>query len=77
MATEVSKVDDPAVGSNLGPNLKAAREEREWTQEDLAHHAGIQPAEISRIETGKRDLRLSTIERLAKALGIPPSRLLD
>lgn len=62
---------------NLGRNLKAAREAREWSQEDLAHQAGIQPADISRIEAGKRDLRLSTIEKLAKALGIPPGRLLD
>lgn len=57
--------------------MKAAREAREWSQEDLAHQAGIQPADISRIEAGKRDLRLSTIEKLAKALGIPPGRLLD
>lgn len=70
----------PAVGAlsrNLIRNLKTAREEREWTQEDLAHQAGIQPAEISRIEAGKRDIRLSTLEKLSQALRVPISRLLD
>ncbi|MFL5901830.1 MAG: helix-turn-helix transcriptional regulator [Solirubrobacterales bacterium] len=32
--------------------------------------------EVSRIEAGKRDPRVSTMERLAKALDIPPSDLL-
>jgi len=33
--------------------------------------------EISLLERGERDPRLSTIVRLARCLGVPPSTLLD
>ena len=66
----------PVVG-NLGQNLRAARETREWTQEELGQRSGVQAGEISRIEAGKRDPRVSTVEKLARAIGVPPGRLLD
>lgn len=34
-------------------NLRAARENQELTQERLAELSGVQPGEISRIETGQ------------------------
>jgi transcriptional regulator with XRE-family HTH domain len=34
-------------------------------------------SEISRLERSRRDPRLATIVKLAKALGIPPAKLLD
>lgn len=62
---------------NLGENLRAAREERELTQEQVAERSGVQAGEISRIETGKRDPQVSTVLKLAKALGLPPGKLLE
>lgn len=62
---------------NLGENLRAAREEREMTQEQVAERSGVQAGEISRIETGKRDPQVSTLLKIAKALGLPPGRLLE
>lgn len=62
---------------NLGVNLRAARETREWTQEELGQRSGVQAGEISRIEAGKRDPRVSTVEKLAKAVGVPPGQLLN
>jgi len=62
---------------DLGKNLRAVRNEREWTQEVLAERSGIQAAEISRIENGRRDPQVSTVLRLAAALGIPPARLFE
>ena len=61
----------------LGQNLRAARGKREWTQEELSERSGVQAGEISRIEAGKRDPRVSTVEKLARAIGVPPGRLLD
>lgn len=46
------------------------------TQEKLGEHSGVHPTEVSRIEAGKRDPRLSTIEKLAKALDLSLSELL-
>jgi transcriptional regulator with XRE-family HTH domain len=46
------------------------------TQEEVGHRSGVHPTEVSRIEAGKRDPRVSTVERLAKAVGVSPSDLL-
>ena len=61
----------------LGQNVRAARLERGWTQEDLAHQTGLTSVQVSRIERGKREIRLTTLLRLMKALEVPPSDLLD
>jgi transcriptional regulator with XRE-family HTH domain len=46
------------------------------TQQALAHASGIHASEISRIERGAREPRLSTLVRLARALRVTPSDLL-
>jgi len=61
---------------DLGENLRRARERLGITQEEVGHRSGVHPTEVSRIEAGKRDPRISTLERLAKAVGVPPSDLL-
>jgi transcriptional regulator with XRE-family HTH domain len=64
------------VGGNLGRNLRHARAQAKLTQEEVAGRSGVHATEISRIEGGKRDPKVSTLERLAKALGVSPSDLL-
>lgn len=39
---------------NLGEYLIRARNERGYSQRDLAEKSGVSPAEISRVESGKR-----------------------
>jgi transcriptional regulator with XRE-family HTH domain len=46
------------------------------TQEQVAERSGVHATEVSRIEGYKRDPKVSTVERLAKAVGVPPSDLL-
>jgi XRE family transcriptional regulator, fatty acid utilization regulator len=62
---------------NLGKNLRAAREQLGLTQEQVAERSGVQAGEVSRIERGKRDPKVTTLERLAKAVEVKPGRLLD
>jgi transcriptional regulator with XRE-family HTH domain len=62
---------------NLGKNLRAARKRLGLTQEEVAERSGVQAGEVSRIERGKRDPQVSTLERLAEAVETPPGRLLD
>jgi transcriptional regulator with XRE-family HTH domain len=62
---------------NLGKNLRAARKKLDLTQEQVSGRCGVQAGEISRIERGLRDPQVSTVERLAAAVEIPPGRLLD
>jgi transcriptional regulator with XRE-family HTH domain len=48
----------------LGAILKQARKEANLTQEELAIKTGTKKSYISRIETGKSDIQLSTFYRL-------------
>lgn len=54
-----------------------ARAEKGLSQTQVTARSGIHPAEVSRIERGLRDPRLSTLIRLARALSVEPGRLLD
>lgn len=61
----------------FGRNLRAVREEKGWTQEELAEKAGLASVQISRVERGVREVRLTTLLRLTAALGTTPARLFD
>jgi transcriptional regulator with XRE-family HTH domain len=61
----------------LGANLKAARTRLGLTQEQVAERSGVHATEVSRIEAGKRDPQVSTVVKLAKAVELPPGRLLE
>jgi transcriptional regulator with XRE-family HTH domain len=43
----------------------------------LGNLAGLHFSEVSLLERGGRDPRLSTITKLARALAIPPAKLLE
>ena len=60
----------------FGKRVRELREEREFSQEDLAFEAGLHRTHISLIETAKRSVRIETIEALAKALEVQPSDLM-
>lgn len=70
------RTDDPLVG-DLGSNLREARKRLELTQEQVAERSGVHPTEVSRIEAGKRDPRISTLLRLAAAVQVQPGQLLE
>lgn len=62
---------------DLGTNLRDARKRLGLTQEEVAERSGVHPTEVSRIEAGKRDPRISTLLRLARALEVRPGELLE
>lgn len=63
--------------TSFGENVRAARKAKGWTQEDLAHKSGLAVVQISRIERGVREVRITTLLRLLKALDASPDLLLD
>jgi transcriptional regulator with XRE-family HTH domain len=57
--------------TEIGERLRASRERRGWTREELAVHAGISWAAITQIESGRRpNARPSTLSALSDALGV-------
>jgi transcriptional regulator with XRE-family HTH domain len=58
-------------------NLRAARREAGLSQERLGVLARLHRTEISLLERGERDPKLSTILRLAEALGVPAAALVS
>jgi HTH-type transcriptional regulator/antitoxin HipB len=61
----------------LGENVRDARKQRGWTQEELSAATKLAVVQISRIERGKREIRLGTLIRLLDGLEVPPDVLLD
>ena len=57
--------------------LKKLRLSRGLTQEALAKKAGISRAYLARLEMGLHDPHLSRLRKLAKALGVKVSTLVD
>ncbi|MEK7374222.1 MAG: helix-turn-helix transcriptional regulator [Thermodesulfobacteriota bacterium] len=53
----------------IGCILRQARESAGLTQEELALRLKTQKTAISRIENHAEDIKLSTLDRVAKALG--------
>jgi transcriptional regulator with XRE-family HTH domain len=58
-------------------NLRSVRTERGLSQEGLSALSGLHRTEVSLLERAAREPRLSTIVRLARALGVRPADLLD
>jgi HTH-type transcriptional regulator / antitoxin HipB len=53
----------------VGAMLQAEREKAGMTQVELARRIGTTKTAISRLENSSKDVRLSTVERIALALG--------
>lgn len=53
----------------VGARLKELRKARGFTQDEVARRTGIDQRHISKLESGTYDPRLSTIVRIAEALG--------
>jgi HTH-type transcriptional regulator/antitoxin HipB len=75
---EELKAEDPAFAEGfergydafrLGGMLQMAREDAGMTQQQVAERLGTHKSAISRIENHAGDLRLSTLQRYAEAVG--------
>jgi hypothetical protein len=60
----------------VGKNIRANRRRLKLTQEALAERCDMHTVEVGRAERGVRDLRISTVAKFARGLGIPASELL-
>ena len=59
----------------IGERLRQLREERALRQEDLAELAGVGKNTINRLERNKTEPHMTTVRKLAEALGVEPAKL--
>ena len=57
--------------------LREVRERLFVTQAELCDRTGIAEATISRLENGMQRPRISTVRKIADALGVSPDELVD
>jgi transcriptional regulator with XRE-family HTH domain len=62
--------------ARLSHNVCKNRKARQWTQEDLAKRLRVHKTLISRIEQGRSNITIGTLEQIAKALGVSAMELL-
>jgi transcriptional regulator with XRE-family HTH domain len=53
-------------------SIREERIQRGWTQIDLSYHSRVPASEISKIECERLKPSPGQIERIARALGVPP-----
>lgn len=58
------------------PNLRQIREGQRYSLRALAEKVGMSYVALFRLETGETDPRLSTLRKLAKALGVTVADLI-
>lgn len=61
----------------LGNNIRKIREGKGLMQVDLCKKLEVDRAYMSNIENGKKNPTLLTVEKIAKALNVPASELLE
>jgi transcriptional regulator with XRE-family HTH domain len=61
----------------FGRRLRRLRRDRDLSQEAVAHMAGLDRTYVSGVERGERNLSLVNICRLAGALGVEHSAMIE
>lgn len=60
----------PDVRKNVGERIKARRKWLNYTQEELSRFADIARSTLARIERGETQVRIETLESIARALKV-------
>ena len=61
----------------IGTRIRATRNAKKMSQEELAYKSNVAVSNISDIELGKKDIRISTFISVIEALGVPADEILQ
>lgn len=65
------------IRTRVGVNVRRLREEKGWSQEELAFDTGMHRTYISGIERGVRNPTITVVEKIARKLEVGPEKLLQ
>ena len=65
----------PATMVHIGEKLRKQRTRRALTQAELAERSGVTTATVARLEREEIEPRMTTLRKLADALGVDPAEL--
>ena len=68
---------DESILAAVGKTIAERRRDLGFSQEDLAEEAGLHRTYVGSVERGERNVSLINLVKIAVALRIPLSRLLD
>lgn len=61
----------------VGKRIMQLRKTKKLSQQDLASEANIERSHLTVIESGKKNISLSTLERILEALATKPKEFFD
>jgi transcriptional regulator with XRE-family HTH domain len=67
----------PATLVHVGENLRRLRTLNALTQAQLAERAGLTESAVARAERDQTEPHMTTVRKLADALGVPPRELIE
>lgn len=73
----VRKNEAPQVVIQLGAKIKSIIKNKGLKQRDVAHDAGIDVENLRKYIKGVQEMRVSTVFRIAEALAVTASELLE
>lgn len=56
------------VKKSIGDRIRSMRNEKGWSQEELAHRADLHPSHMGQIERGETGFTIDSLEKVIKAL---------
>lgn len=69
-------IDENTLYEAVGGEIRKYRQQRGWTQDQLARQVGLERTSISNIESGNQRVPLHALYLFAQAFGIDPADLL-
>ena len=75
--TQYEKAGIPSTRRILAKKIKLLRFSRGWSQETLAELCGFHRSYIANIESGKHNVSIDNLERIAQAFEVPIAELLN
>lgn len=77
MTTQQNKREVSSIEIAIAKRIKELRQEKGWTQEDLAFRMDIEVSNLKKYETHRQGLTLNTLKKIADAFEISLSQLFD